>query len=425
MPTSRPHHLTWLANKIIELKPKSILDVGIGFGGKGMLFREYTDIWNGRYNKEAWKTKIDGIEIFKDYIGNLQKEIYDEIFIGDINEKDIKVYDLIYLGDVIEHINKEEGKDLIKYLNSKCKNLIIATPIDVRPQGDVFGNKHEQHVSQWGFEDFKGAQVGKIGGTLIAHYKYNLCVYYCPGMSFFGKCAIKNLGMKPYNPDASCFFVGLYEEEDYNVLEKPRVKSIVFWNGSDVLRLMQRKDWQNRLKKVNADHYCHNETLKNELETLGIKAIVKPLFFGDLLKYKTSFNPGKTTNFYMIAHPGREEEYGVNQVIRIADQIEDVKFHIYGVNGKSTDKVKFYGVVDEEVMDDEIKYFQCCIRLNKHDGISQTVMKSMLMGHYVIYESSDQEFIEKAKDIKKRESYNNQIKEVCNLIKDRGWIYGY
>ena len=52
-----------------ERQPLRILDVGVGFGKWGHLFREYTDINEAehdpaRYARENWRVQIDGIEGF-------------------------------------------------------------------------------------------------------------------------------------------------------------------------------------------------------------------------------------------------------------------------------------------------------------------------------------------------------------------------
>ena len=156
MPTSQPGHISWLCQEIIQMGPQSILDIGVGFGSKGVLFREYTDIRWLRYNKKDWQTRIDGIEIFEEY-RNAVWQTYNNIYIGDaynIIDK-LGYYDLIYLGDVIEHFGKEKGIKFLNKLFKKCKVIIIATPLKVKKQGVVLGNKYEIHKSQWSKEDFK------------------------------------------------------------------------------------------------------------------------------------------------------------------------------------------------------------------------------------------------------------------------------
>jgi hypothetical protein len=44
MPSSRPTTIPVVIHLLRQIRPRSILDVGIGFGKWGHLFREYTDI---------------------------------------------------------------------------------------------------------------------------------------------------------------------------------------------------------------------------------------------------------------------------------------------------------------------------------------------------------------------------------------------
>ena len=45
-------------NLVTEQKPKTILDVGIGYGKYGVLFREYLDIWNAWLKKNNEYTRL-------------------------------------------------------------------------------------------------------------------------------------------------------------------------------------------------------------------------------------------------------------------------------------------------------------------------------------------------------------------------------
>ena len=170
MPSSKPDHLNSLCQYIIDLNPQSILDVGMGFGSKGMLFREYTDIWNRRYHRNQWETIIDGVEIFAPYITDLQRLIYNTIYLSNILDivNKLQSYDLIYLGDVLEHIEKYTALSLLDKLKTKGKHLLISVPNGYSPQGIVFGNPYEQHISEWGCDDFPDAtQIHSFGNKLL------------------------------------------------------------------------------------------------------------------------------------------------------------------------------------------------------------------------------------------------------------------
>lgn len=151
MPTSHPILITPVATEILSMQPKSVLDIGIGFGKWGALTREYTDIWCQR---KRHIVKIDGIEIF-DIYRNPNWEHYDNIFIGNVKKilPTLSNYDLIIFLEVLEHIDKAESLKLLDLCRSKCKVLLFSYTNS--PQGTAFGNIHETHVSAWDVSDFK------------------------------------------------------------------------------------------------------------------------------------------------------------------------------------------------------------------------------------------------------------------------------
>ena len=153
MPTSYPENISSIVCLIRHLKPKSVLDIGPGFGKYGLLCREYLDIWNKwTYSKDKWDIKIDALEAFPKYITPVHKYIYDNIYIGDAirlipNLK--SKYDLTLLIDVFEHFTKQEGKQLISDLKKKSKSIFIAIPKKPGRQSEVAGNKYEAHKARW------------------------------------------------------------------------------------------------------------------------------------------------------------------------------------------------------------------------------------------------------------------------------------
>ena len=177
MPTSRPEPIPFIVNKIITLKPRSLLDVGIGFGKWGFLAREYTDIWLNHLNdvegfkKSNWKSIVDGIEVFGEYVEELQRGIYDNIWIGDACElipTNRKRYDMIIASDVLEHMSLDKGSELLASIKDKCKNAFIVTPARMLPQGAVYNNQNETHVHGWIKEQLENwGTVTVAGGAHI------------------------------------------------------------------------------------------------------------------------------------------------------------------------------------------------------------------------------------------------------------------
>ena len=171
MPSSDPSNISTILKIITEIKPNTILDVGIGTGKFGLLFRDYLDgHWAGHafHDKQTWTLKLVGIEVFPDYITPVHNYVYDAIWIGDAfnfltERKDERCFDLVFLGDVIEHLEKERGKSLIRAIKNNwlCEHghILISTPnfktsID-REDLAVFGNTHEVHRCQWYAQEFR------------------------------------------------------------------------------------------------------------------------------------------------------------------------------------------------------------------------------------------------------------------------------
>lgn len=161
MPTSHLYQLNQITEAITFLQPKSVLDIGVGFGKYGLLMREYLEIWGENGNYSNWKVKIDGVEIYESYILPHHHHIYNEIFIGnvlDILPKNNHKYDLILLIDVLEHFTYEDGIKLLEHCQKQADNIIISTPWDIGTQGECFDNKYEKHLFQWKKEHFRKFQ---------------------------------------------------------------------------------------------------------------------------------------------------------------------------------------------------------------------------------------------------------------------------
>jgi len=178
MPSSRPNTIPTVIHLLRQLKPRSILDVGVGFGKWGHLFREYTDILEAehepaRYQRMNWRVRIDGIEGHAAYLTPMHRFLYDRIHVGDAAQLLPKLprYDLIFLGDIIEHFEKAAGLALLAEAFAKAgKAVIVSTPKFETAQEDLCGNELERHRSLWGAKDFRrfpGALVKTVGGATL------------------------------------------------------------------------------------------------------------------------------------------------------------------------------------------------------------------------------------------------------------------
>lgn len=159
MPVSTPIHLPYCLSLIVGLQPRSVLDIGCGFGTWGFLCRTHLDVFPGRVQPETWTTRIDGIELFAPYIQAHQRALYNEIRVEDVRDAvdHIDAYDLIIAGDVIEHLDRDDADLVLDKLYAKAgRALLVNIPIGAEgwDHPEMHGNPGELHRSAWEPEDF-------------------------------------------------------------------------------------------------------------------------------------------------------------------------------------------------------------------------------------------------------------------------------
>ena len=142
---------------ITAANPRSLLDIGAGFGKYGVLAREYLELHDYSWRKPNWQCHIDGIEAFEEYLSELHNFTYNHVFVG--NALDIvptleEHYDLVLLVDVLEHFTFDDGVKLLKDCSSLANNVLVSTPLDWIAQTDILGNPYEIHKSLWKKRNF-------------------------------------------------------------------------------------------------------------------------------------------------------------------------------------------------------------------------------------------------------------------------------
>jgi hypothetical protein len=183
-------------------------------------------------------------------------------------------------------------------------------------------------------------------------------------------------------------FFGMYHIGDYFHYIVNRGKKTIVWAGSDIQALLRHKiPWHLLFKS--AKNYVENRLEQEELESLGIKSEVRPSFLENMDDFPVSFKPCQWKErpqvFLSTCDPKRAVEYGIFLAIRLACRLPDIDFHIYGMTGGNEYKnVIFHGRVPLEQFNEEIKNYHCALRPNEHDGFSENLAKSVLMGQYPI-----------------------------------------
>jgi hypothetical protein len=156
MPSSDTAQISTIVDLVQIIDPKSILDIGCGFGKYGYLFREYLmgDLWDKN------KILLNAVEGYEKYITEVQRAIYNEIFICnamDFSSYLNQRYDLICIIDAFEHLSAADGKIFIENVSKNTKYLLISVPRFVGPQQGYTDdpNKFELHCSFWTRKMFK------------------------------------------------------------------------------------------------------------------------------------------------------------------------------------------------------------------------------------------------------------------------------
>ena len=163
MPTSTMSQVSTIMSLVGEIKPASVIDVGIGYGKYGFLCRELLEFMGGappRFSTmddtqtaQESAVVIDGIEAYEESVTPLHRLIYGRLFVGDALEMlptiATKTYDLALAIDILEHFEEPDGRRFIAELVRVARAVIIATPRDMAVQGAVHGNEWETHRAEW------------------------------------------------------------------------------------------------------------------------------------------------------------------------------------------------------------------------------------------------------------------------------------
>lgn len=149
MPTSYHEPYQEYQNWIRHNQPKTAWDIGMGYGNIGTMAKAIVpDI------------ELNGVDVFMPYLvdEHSQAKNYKRIIVSDVRDLIGKLWDvdMVTAFDVIEHMPREDGEKVIKYLTSIANmSLLVTCPIIDYPQEPVFGNEAERHLAQWKVEEME------------------------------------------------------------------------------------------------------------------------------------------------------------------------------------------------------------------------------------------------------------------------------
>jgi len=154
VPVSDLHSFSDIAIEIQRIAPRSVLDLGVGYGLYGALCRQIMDGQNGRCHPAKWKGVLRGVEAWKDY-QNPCWEAYNAVQIAEIKGRWVG-YDLVLMIDVLEHFDMQRGREVLREAVMGNKHVIVSVPNGLMEQGAAFGNPYETHRHTFhGMEEFK------------------------------------------------------------------------------------------------------------------------------------------------------------------------------------------------------------------------------------------------------------------------------
>lgn len=142
-----------LAQTLLQRRPRSVLDLGMGFGGGGVVVRQWLDL-----GVRPWKTYLVGVETWADY-RNPVWDLYNVVYVQTIEEfldHCAETFDCVLLGDVLEHFEKSQGREIIAAIKPQVAVggcILAMTPARFVPQDAVYGNEWERHRSFWSPDD--------------------------------------------------------------------------------------------------------------------------------------------------------------------------------------------------------------------------------------------------------------------------------
>jgi 2-polyprenyl-3-methyl-5-hydroxy-6-metoxy-1,4-benzoquinol methylase len=159
MPSSNLAIAPALLALVDQAQPRSVLDVGPGYGKFGILLREYC------HSIET----LDACEAWPGYVTDRLRCLYDEVLECDVRELEqwaLDRYDLIFMSEVIEHIDKDEGLALLARVRG---HIVLSTPQEFFSNGPGLPPT-ETHRSLWdlsSFGDRIDADMSQLGGIVV------------------------------------------------------------------------------------------------------------------------------------------------------------------------------------------------------------------------------------------------------------------
>lgn len=161
MASSFAEQIPVVLHVLAHLSPRTVLDVGKGFGKYGFLIHEYVGVDTkkrpdpGLTLAEQSCVTIDAIECNPDYLWPHLKQFYRTVTLGRIEDLclGLPAYDVVLMTDVIEHLEKSVAEGVLASFFKRGSTIVVSTPTRFLQQ-DLYQSADERHRSFWGPQDF-------------------------------------------------------------------------------------------------------------------------------------------------------------------------------------------------------------------------------------------------------------------------------
>jgi len=152
------------------MKPKTVLDIGVGFGKWGYLIRGSVETEQGNRAPYDWQITIEGVEACNEYLNfwpDILCMLYNNIWNEDVMDFEFGDYDMIIAGDVLEHLKRVDAINTMRAILAHCRSFIF-----VIPTGEGWSNSNAAHVKQFPFEEHKSEWEPKTIVNLAKHFGF-------------------------------------------------------------------------------------------------------------------------------------------------------------------------------------------------------------------------------------------------------------
>ena len=180
MATSPYKDTVFILEFIHNLNPRTILDVGAGFGRWGFLCRCHFGGGISLTVNAPQPLRIDAVEAFARNVNPVYEAVYNRTFVGDARDIVPKAgeYDVVICSHMVEHLDKEDGRRLMAEMRRHARMaLILAFPFNDPLRGPIEGNEFESHRSTWVREDFRDSDALVRGFPFLGGVQAGVVIY--------------------------------------------------------------------------------------------------------------------------------------------------------------------------------------------------------------------------------------------------------